>query len=69
MIMLRLTNDKMDRHFHVLSNVIACIEVHTPAKVMYESRLKFIIEDNRIREEIIRYIFEEERKIRQKENG
>ena len=69
LVMLRLTNNKMDKQFHILGKVIACIEVHTPAKVMYESRLGFIIEDNRIREEIIRYIFEEERKIRQKENG
>ena len=69
LIMLRLTNDKMDRQFHILGNVIACIEVHTPAKVLYESRIKFHIEDNKVREEIIRYIFEEERKIRQKENG
>lgn len=69
MVMLRLTNDKMDRQFHILSNVIACVAVHTPTQIMYESRLKFIIEDNKIREEIIRYIFEEERKIRQKENG
>ena len=69
LVMLRLTNDKMDRQFHILAKVIACIEVHTPAKVLYESRIKFYIEDNKIREEIIRYIFEEERKIRQKENG
>ena len=69
LVMLRLTNNKMDKQFHILGKVIACIEVHTPAKVMYESRLGFIIEDNRIREEIIRYIFEEERKSRQKENG
>lgn len=69
LVMLRLTNDKMDRQFHVIGNVIACIEVHTPAKVLYESRVRFSIEDNKIREEIIRYIFEEERKIRQKENG
>jgi len=69
MVMLRLTNDKMDKQFHVIGSIIACIEVHTPAKVLYESRVRFIIEDNRIREEIIRYIFEEERKARQKENG
>lgn len=69
LVMLRLTNDKMDRQFHIIGKVIACSEVHTPAKVLYESRIKFAIEDNKIREEIIRYIFEEERKIRQKENG
>jgi len=69
LVMLRLTNEKMDRQFHILGKVIACIEVHTPAKALFESRVGFVIEDNKIREEIIRYIFEEERKIRQKENG
>lgn len=70
MVMLRLTNDKMDRQFHVLGKLIACVDVRTTSgKNLYESRIKFIIEDNKIREEIIRYIFEEERKIRQKENG
>ncbi|MBR5127741.1 MAG: flagellar brake domain-containing protein [Roseburia sp.] len=69
MVLLRLTNDKMDRQFNIVGNVIACVEVRLPAKVVYESRVRFHIEDNRIREEIIRYIFEEERKVRQKENG
>lgn len=69
MVIMRLTNDKMDKQIHLLSNVISCIEVHMPAKVLYESRLEFEIDDNRIREDIIRYIFEEERKVRQKENG
>lgn len=35
----------------------------------YEHRIMFIMKDNRIREEIVRYIFEEERKSRQKEKG
>ena len=66
---IRLTNDKMDKQIQVLSDVISCIEVRMPAKVLYESRLEFDLDDNRIREDIIRYIFEEERKVRQKENG
>ena len=53
----------------IVGNVIACVEVRLPVKVVYESRIRFHIEDNRMREEIIRYIFEEERKVRQKENG
>ena len=36
---------------------------------MYENRLKFIIRDDKIREEIIRYIFAEERKARQRGKG
>ena len=69
LVMLRLTSDKSDRQFQIRSNVIDCVKVKTTKDILYESRIKFIIEDNRIREEIIRYIFEEERRIRQKENG
>ncbi len=69
LVRLRLTNDKMDRQFHIIGSVIANVVVHTSANVLYESRIKFHIEDDKIREEIIRYIFEEERKNRQKEKG
>ena len=69
MVLLRLTNDRMDKQFNIVGNVIACVEVRLPVKVVYESRIRFHIEDNRMREEIIRYIFEEELKFRQKENG
>ena len=33
----------------------------------YVSRVKFMIKDDRVREDIIRYIFEEERLTRQKD--
>lgn len=69
LVMLNLKNDRTDLKYHVTGSVIACVKAHTSANELYESRVKFHIEDNRIREEIIRYIFEEERKIRQKENG
>lgn len=67
--MLRLTSTKTDRQFQVRGNVISCHRVEKSKDLLYESRVKFIIDDNRIREEIIRFIFEEERRIRQKENG
>lgn len=69
LVMLRLTNDKTDRQFQIRGNIIECRRVEKSKDQLFESRVKFIIEDNRIREEIIRYIFEEERRIRQKENG
>lgn len=69
LIMLRLTNQKTDRQFQIRGNIIACTRVEKSKDLLYESRVKFIIDDNKIREEIIRFIFEEERRIRQKENG
>lgn len=67
--MLRLTSQKTDRQFQIRGNIIDCIRVQKSKDLLYESRVKFIIDDNKIREEIIRFIFEEERRIRQKENG
>lgn len=65
-IVLSLKNERMDRDLYVTANVIACRPVHTVTKVLYESRVRFVLEDNRMREEIIRFIFEEERKNRNK---
>ena len=69
LVMLRLTNKKTDRQFQIRGNIIDCIKARNTKDLLYESRVKFMIDDNRIREEIIRFIFEEERRIRQKENG
>lgn len=69
LLLFRLTNQKVDRQFCIRGQIIACQKMEKTEEPLFESRIKFIIEDNRIREEIIQYIFEEERKIRQKENG
>ena len=69
MILLHLVNEKMDRQFNLIGNIVSCIEVQLAAKILYECRVSFHIEEDEIREEIIRYIFEEERRIRRKENG
>lgn len=67
--MLRLTSTKTDRQFQIRGQVIDCHRVEKSKDLLYESRVKFMIDDKRIQEEIIRFIFEEERRIRQKENG
>ena len=69
LVSLPLKFGNIERHFHILSNIIACRELNTAGKVLYEGRVNFDIEDNRTQEAIIRYIFEEERRIRRKENG
>ena len=65
-IVLYLKSEKIDKDFYVTANVVASRPVHTATKVLYESRVSFELEDNRMREEIIRFIFEEERKNRKK---
>ena len=67
--MLRLTSTKIDRQFQIRGYVIDCHRVDKSKDLLYESRVKFMIDDKRVQEEIIRFIFEEERRIRQKENG
>lgn len=69
LIMLRLTNSKMDKQLQILGKVISCAEADSSKAHLFESRIQFLITDNKIRENIIRYIFEEERRIRQKENS
>lgn len=59
---VRLTSESMDHQYFIVGNVISCEPVENALMQMYESRVKFRIKDDKIREEIIRYIFEEERK-------
>ena len=67
--MLRLTSKEKDRQFQVRGNVIDCHKAQKSKDLLYECRVKFMIDDKRVQDEIIRFIFEEERRIRQKENG
>ena len=55
--MLRLTSTKMDRQFQVRGHIIDCHRVDKSKDLLYESRVKFMIDDKKIQEEIIRFIF------------
>ena len=74
-VVLRLRNENMEKEFYLVANVIASRPVHNITEISYESRVRFVLEDPRIREEIIRFMFAEERKKRtislndKKENG
>lgn len=65
MLIIRLCNDKIDKQYYILGKILAS-EPMENRKGKIETRVQFIFQDDRIREEIIRYIFEEERKDRQK---
>ena len=69
LIYLRLINERMDSQLYLLGKVIACDKIREEHETFYDSRIQFQIKENKKREEIIRYIFEEERKLRRKENG
>ena len=65
---LELISDKMDKQYHIKGRIVGWkkLEYREPR---YETRIEFIMEDNKVREDIIRYIFEEERKKRRNEKG
>ena len=66
LLQLHLRNEEIDKQYYILGTAIAAEKVHRSGENFYEIRVKFLIHDNNIREEIIKYIFEEERKTRQR---
>ena len=68
LMMLRLTNEYTDETFYLVGKVVAC-EKHPERAGTYIHRLKFLFRDTRDREKIVRFVFEEERRIRRKEVG
>lgn len=63
---LFLENESINKHYYIVAKVINCIRSDKIPEMQYEVRAKFLISDNNVREEIIRFIFEEERKTRQR---
>lgn len=65
---IRLTNEYTDETFYLPAQVIAG-EKHPEKPELYVYRVKFMFRDVRDREKIVRFVFEEERRIRRKEVG
>ena len=63
---LHLKNERIDKRYNLVAEVISCRKMENGRDMRFEARAKFLIKDERIREEIIHYIFEEERKTRQR---
>lgn len=68
LMMLRLTNEYTDETFYLAGKVVSS-EKHLERNGAYIHRLKFLFRDTRDREKIVRFVFEEERRIRRKEIG
>lgn len=68
LLMIRLTNERMDETFYLVCQIIAS-EKHPTLEDTYSNRGKFIFKNLKDREKIVRFVFEEERKIRRKEAG
>lgn len=69
LVYIRLGEKAQDAVYPIVGRVISSgkVEDVTPAK--YEQRVEFILKDSRVREDIIRFIFEEERKARRNRKG
>lgn len=66
LLILKLTNELMDEQHYIIGHVLTS-EVLKEYPDHYETRVQFIFRENKTREEIIKYIFEEERKDRSSE--
>lgn len=66
---IHLQNENLNKQYYILGNIISCSRRERTQHVndkIYEARAKFQIKDSATREEIVRFIFEEERKERQR---
>lgn len=68
LIVIRLSNDKIDHMFYLVSEVIACDPIEK-VQDRWSVRGKWIFKNVKDMDLIIRYVFEEDRKIRKKESG
>ena len=62
---VQLHSEECEKTYLIPAHILSCAEAQTDKK-RFENRAEFIFKDRAIREEIIRYIFDEERKIRNK---
>jgi len=65
LVKIQLSNDKIDQIFFLVTEIVDSIPtVNDPSK--YQNRGKFRFKEMKDRETIVRYVFEEERRIRNK---
>ena len=68
LIVIRLSNDRIDQMFYLVTDIIAC-EPEAKMQGLWVARGKFEFKNIKDRDSIIRYVFEEDRMKRKKENG
>lgn len=68
LVVIRLENEKLDHMFYLVTEVIDCFAVEN-VKDKWIIRAKWIFKNIKDRDLIVRYVFEEDRMIRKKENG
>lgn len=66
LLMFRLSNGRFDESFYLVCQIVACEKQPAQAET-YVNRAKFIFKNLKDREKIVRFVFEEERRMRRKE--
>lgn len=61
---IHLKNEVIDKYYYIVGVVISCVVTEHLHDGRFEARARFLIQNDAIREEIIRFIFEEERRMR-----
>ena len=69
LIKFALSQENGVSQYAVLGKIIDSIKVEETFPQKYENRAEFVLKDNKVREEIIRFIFMEERKSLNKRKG
>jgi c-di-GMP-binding flagellar brake protein YcgR len=68
LVKFRLSNGKIDESFCLVGQVVGSYS-HEKSGGLFSNRIEFLFKDLRDREKIVRFVFEEERRIRKKEVG
>lgn len=64
LLTMRLTSTRTDKQCYMIGQVLESFLVEKGEGSRYENRIKFIIKDAKVQEEIIQFIFEEDRRSR-----
>lgn len=64
LLAMRLTNPKIDKQYYIVGEILDSYPVEVGKERFFDSRIRFIIKDPKVQEEIIQFIFEEDRKSR-----
>ena len=68
LLVLHLANEKVDHTFYLVTEMIACDKMEKmPGKKV--ARGRFLYKEQKDRDLVVRYVFEEDRMLRKKENG
>lgn len=69
LVYVRLGEGTETEEYPIVGHVISSEKVEDVIPAKYEQRVEFILKDSRVRENIIRFIFQEERKARRNRKG